>query len=376
VAEGLNDELFAVADAAGKLLTRIRDEKFQKPLVALRKACEAVKRTWSGSNLGYHADVYYEGFQSKPPGVEFSPEWGLLDEWPTHQPDRGWCVMDPQAVLDEIYRRAGQPDIERLTHGLAALRSSFFSLQEEAKSILATVLEATRDSVLADKLERIKGLIAPDPSAIEPTLVRRGQGWSRDSHAVSQGFRIAPHQSALALPLSATTLENSIDALEKASREAASHVRRRKGHGRASKVNGAAIFIGHGHSPLWRELKDFIKDRLHLNVVEFNSVSAAGIATSARLSELLDAAGFAFLVMTGEDEQQAGTMRARENVVHEAGLFQGRLGFKRAIILLEEGCEEFSNIHGLGQIRFPKGHVSAKFEEIRAVLEREGMLRG
>jgi len=59
------------------------------------------------------------------------------------------------------------------------------------------------------------------------------------------------------------------------------------------------------------------------------------------------------------------------NVVHEAGLFQGRLGFQKAIILLEEGCEDFSNIDGLGRIGFPKGTISAKFEEIRAVLRRE-----
>ena len=58
--------------------------------------------------------------------------------------------------------------------------------------------------------------------------------------------------------------------------------------------------------------------------------------------------------MTAEDEQPDGTLRARENVIHEAGLFQGRLGFEKAIILLEEGCEEFSNIEGLGQIRFPE----------------------
>ena len=78
--------------------------------------------------------------------------------------------------------------------------------------------------------------------------------------------------------------------------------------------------------------------------------------------------------MTAEDEQADGKIRARENVVHVVGLFQGRLGFTRAIVLLEEGCEEFSNIHGLGQIRFPKGNVSAKFEEIRAVLERENLI--
>src|SRR5947207_4522834 len=57
-----------------------------------------------------------------------------------------------------------------------------------------------------------------------------------------------------------------------------------------------------------------------------------------------------FLVMTGEDEQPDGKLRARENVIHEAGLFQGKLGFERAIVLLEDECEEFSNIHGLNQI--------------------------
>ena len=62
------------------------------------------------------------------------------------------------------------------------------------------------------------------------------------------------------------------------------------------------------------------------------------------------------------------------NVVHEAGLFQERLGFTKAIVLLEEGCEEFSNIQGLGQIRFPKGNIAAAFEEIRRVLEREDLL--
>jgi predicted nucleotide-binding protein len=134
---------------------------------------------------------------------------------------------------------------------------------------------------------------------------------------------------------------------------------------------GTNVFIGHGRSLVWRELKDFLEDRLGLSVDEFNRVPVAGIATATRLSEMLDAAAFAFLVLTAEDEQTGGKVRARENVVHEVGLFQGRLGFSRAIVLLEDGCEEFSNIHGLGQIRFPRGNIAAKFEDIRAVLERE-----
>ena len=134
---------------------------------------------------------------------------------------------------------------------------------------------------------------------------------------------------------------------------------------------GEKGFIGHGHSPVWHELSAFLEKRLHLSVVEFNSVSVAGVATISRLEEMLDAAAFAFLVMTAEDELPDGKRRARLNVVHEAGLFQGRLGFKKAIILLEEGCEDFSNIHGLNHIPFPKGNIRATFEEIRVVLERE-----
>ena len=134
------------------------------------------------------------------------------------------------------------------------------------------------------------------------------------------------------------------------------------------------VFIGHGRSPVWRELKDFLSGRLGLEFDEFNRIPIAGIGTQERLREMLDECGFAFLLLTAEDVHQDDSRHARENVIHEAGLFQGKLGWRRAIVLLEDGCEEFSNIVGLGQIRFPKGKVSAVFEDIRSVLEREGFL--
>jgi predicted nucleotide-binding protein len=139
-------------------------------------------------------------------------------------------------------------------------------------------------------------------------------------------------------------------------------------------LSGTKVFIGHGQSKLWHEVKDFIQDRLHLQWDEFNRVPVAGITNISRLSEMLNNAAIAFLILTAEDEQSNGSMNPRMNVVHEAGLFQGKLGFEKAIVLLEEGCEEFSNINGLGQIRFPKGNISAAFEDIRRVLERERLI--
>ena len=142
-----------------------------------------------------------------------------------------------------------------------------------------------------------------------------------------------------------------------------------------AKLQGKKVFIGHGRSHLWLHLQNFLQARLHLTVDEFNVEPTAGITTKERLEEMLDEAAFAFLVMTAEDEQPDGTKRARENVIHEVGLFQGRLGFRKAIVMLENDCNEFSNIAGVGEIRFNKGDIQSKFEEIRRTLEREKIIK-
>jgi predicted nucleotide-binding protein len=370
----ITDDLFQVADDAGKALLLIRDDSIQKPLSDMSKACEEAKRAWSGSNIGYHATVYFEGIRPKPPEAQFSAEWGMMDRWPAHQPHPGWRIMDHQEVIDELLARAGKPDLEGIDNTLAPLQETFSSLKERAMSLLMAAVAERSDTFIDRKLRQIDLLKLASVHTIRQSALPKGQQMTRDMTAMSQGLQVAPHQSLIAHVLSATVLENGITTLASTAREAASHLERLEARGAKARSVGTNVFIGHGRSALWRELRDFIEDRLHLPVDEFNSVPVAGITTTGRLSELLDAAAIAFLMMTAEDEQIDGKIRARENVVHEVGLFQGRLGFSRAIVLLEEDCEEFSNIHGLDQIRFPKGNISAKFEDIRALLEREGLI--
>lgn len=135
-----------------------------------------------------------------------------------------------------------------------------------------------------------------------------------------------------------------------------------------ARISSARVFVGHGRSPAWRDLKDFLNERLGLDWDEFDREPGAGLSVKERLESMLEKADFAFLVFTSEDEHSDGSRHARENVIHEAGLFQGRLGFRKAIILLEDGCQEFSNVSGLLQIRFPKGNILARSEEFRRVL--------
>lgn len=114
------------------------------------------------------------------------------------------------------------------------------------------------------------------------------------------------------------------------------------------------IFIGHGGSPQWRDLKDHLHEKHGYAIEAYEIGSREGHAVRDILEEMLDESLFALLVLTGEDETRDGGLRARQNVVHESGLFQGRLGFSRAIILLEEGMEEFSNIADFSKSGSPR----------------------
>jgi predicted nucleotide-binding protein len=131
------------------------------------------------------------------------------------------------------------------------------------------------------------------------------------------------------------------------------------------------VFIGHGRSGAWRDLKDHLHEKHGYRVEAYETGARAGHTIRDVLEDMIEKSSFAVLVMTGEDEQLDGQIRARQNVIHEAGLFQGRLGFARAILLLEEGVEEFSNVQGVQYIRFSRDNVKETFGEVLATLRRE-----
>jgi hypothetical protein len=131
------------------------------------------------------------------------------------------------------------------------------------------------------------------------------------------------------------------------------------------------IFIGHGFSLQWRDLKDHLQDTHGFDVIAYETGARAGHGIRDIIAEMLEKASFAILVMTGEDVMEDGSIMARQNVVHEIGLFQGRLGFTKAIVLKEEGTKEFSNISGVNQIRYSKGNIKESFGDVLGVLRRE-----
>ena len=135
------------------------------------------------------------------------------------------------------------------------------------------------------------------------------------------------------------------------------------------------VFIGHGRSKLWARLQVFLKDDLNLKTLTFEDESRASESIINILSEFLDKSSIAILVMTAEDETVEGKSRARQNVIHEAGLFQGRLGFDKVVILKQDGLEEFSNIAGLQYIAFKGDNIEQCFYDLQRKFKKLGMIK-
>lgn len=137
------------------------------------------------------------------------------------------------------------------------------------------------------------------------------------------------------------------------------------------------IFIGHGGSPLWNAIVTFLTQHMQFEATKihyFEKESRAGIFTSEVISEMLNKTTFAIIIMTADDEIENEKVRARQNVIHEIGLFQGKLGYNKVAILKQEGVEEFSNIAGLQYIGFKDQEIDQTFWKLQEMLKREEII--
>lgn len=358
------------------MANEIEEGEFNEIVQKTNDAIRTIQRSFSGSWIGYHAHVYYAGFESPPPGHHFSAEWGLLDKI-SNPTNPNWREVRYEDVEAEVRRLTGGIDISPLEKRSKEIAKEFKSQQNLLIGVLASAQEETRSESFEELCYKVKNL-KPFFSAEDIAKAKRPTGtyMSRDSLAMSQGIWIPFHIQILSQCASLEIIFHQIGELATIAETAANLMREKAIKSQPGMLAEGTVFIGHGRSEDWRQLGSFLQDRLNLNWDEFNRESTAGITIKERLDSMLSNANFAFLIMTAEDQFTDNTVHARENVIHEIGLFQGRLGFNRAIVLLEEGCQEFSNIHGIGQIRYPRGYIKATFEDVRSVLEREGVLIG
>jgi hypothetical protein len=367
------DELMALATECDRIAQVAKNPPLSVTIDRLDKAIAQIGESSSGSWIGYQSRVYYRGFRRPAPGDYFSQEWGFTSHFAQPVSDN-WQETDYESVNDAVMRVAGNPDTDALEAAAASAREAFEQNRDELLNMLTILLDQTRSSTFEELRGEVRELKAFNEAEIidglSPSSFR-----TRDYTAAEQGMIPPHHVKIFAWLLEQRFPFEHLDKLARLARRASSFLARLEKSSPVAVAMTQCVFIGHGRDPQWKDVAEFVSNRLKLPVEEFNRQPAAGMTTKERLEEMLKKATFAFLVMTAEDEHTDTSLHARENVIHEIGLFQQKLGFRRAIVLLEEGCREFSNIAGIVQIRFPKGYIKATYEEIRQVLEREAVLR-
>ena len=128
------------------------------------------------------------------------------------------------------------------------------------------------------------------------------------------------------------------------------------------------VFIGHGNDLQWRALEAELREQFGFDITSFEVEPRAGQTINMVLEKVAREASVAILVMTKADKMESGVMRARQNVVHEIGYFQGRLGWTNAIVVNERGVDLFTNLDGTQRVEFPDGEISAATGKVAATL--------
>lgn len=112
------------------------------------------------------------------------------------------------------------------------------------------------------------------------------------------------------------------------------------------------VFIVHGHdAALKYQLSDWLRE-IELEPIILHEQANEGVTSILEKLERYSDVDCAIVLFTADDEgyekgkPKERKLRARQNVVFEAGLFVGRLGAKRVIMLYDNGVEMPGDLGG------------------------------
>jgi predicted nucleotide-binding protein len=128
------------------------------------------------------------------------------------------------------------------------------------------------------------------------------------------------------------------------------------------------VFITHGRSELWRQVERYINKNLDIDTVVLKE-QYSGYTIVEKLEDEADECDCGIVIMTPDDKMENGSVRSRQNVIHEIGYLQGLFGRERVVILKEQAVEFFSNNFGVEYIGFIGDKIDVTFHTLREALE-------
>lgn len=130
------------------------------------------------------------------------------------------------------------------------------------------------------------------------------------------------------------------------------------------------VFLGHGSHPDWLILQNELQKH-GFTVDEFDGNPRAGQTIQDVVSELLYGHQVGVFILAAEDKLENGSVRGRQNVVHEIGLFQGHHGWQSALVVARRDVEVPSNLQGIVRFDYEHSPVEVASSLSRSLKEHE-----
>jgi predicted nucleotide-binding protein len=130
------------------------------------------------------------------------------------------------------------------------------------------------------------------------------------------------------------------------------------------------IFVSHGHDGLAKlKIKDFLSSQVgHVPVILGQEAGRHGLTIIEALERFSEGCEFAVILLTADDVTTDGGRRARQNVIHKIGFFQGRLGRTRVVLVVQSGVEIPSNLAGMFYLAY-EHEIEQIFGDLRVILD-------
>jgi hypothetical protein len=182
------------ADLLAKVRKQAEDYKgavsqLRKEAQALIEAGGTVEASASGSDFGYHAELYYRDFEKPPLGREFNVEWGGING-----PQPGWMQKSRDDVKCRIEELSGVR-FDKLEEERTTVVNGAKGLCEELLIELAPLHTAkglAKEKVMLDQLEELDWADKAQEKYCA-AAVTTYPNITRDSNAAMQGTKLPAH---------------------------------------------------------------------------------------------------------------------------------------------------------------------------------------
>lgn len=163
-------------------------ENYTKHLYSLRDKAQKLSDSWSGSWVGFHANLYYGDFEKPTLGESFSVEWGLINGIPDKWQERSF-----EDVKTKIEAGIVKTNFEYIFEKVKPMVKQAESLRNHIATELSFVKSDKSlpdEAKLLEKIDEIKFGTSAD---VFVNNLQPSQAWTRDSEAASQGLKVPHH---------------------------------------------------------------------------------------------------------------------------------------------------------------------------------------